>query len=173
MTITEIKAQLALLQEELRVVLNPHAMTLTEEKLFSQAKLNFGKHLTLNNAIPAEVGCAECVSKLLSLVGISDGPLGIPGTASLYEWLVTSPKFQKIDHPEQGAIIISPTGMGNGSIPGHTGIIGEFGGKYLIDWTIYSNESASGLLKDQWSYERWLSYYQTTGELPIYLFRLV
>lgn len=172
MSIQDIKDKLALLIEELRVVQNPHQMTANEAKLFSQAKLNVGNHLTLNNAVPAEVGCAEAVSKLLSLIGISDGSTGIAGTASLYEWLLTNPAFEKIDHPEQGAIIVSPTGMGNGSIPGHTGVIGEFGGKYPIDWTIYSNESASGFLKDQWCYERWLSYYQTSGGLPVYLFRL-
>lgn len=171
MTIAEIKAELALLSEELRVALNPHTMTATESTIYTKAKLNLGVHLTLNNAVPAEEGCAEAVSKILSLAGISDGPSGIAGTATLYDWLVASPHFEKIDNPEQGAIIISPTGMGNGSVEGHTGIIGAFGVMFPNDWGICSNDSASGKFLETWSWERWNAMYGTVGNLPVYLFR--
>lgn len=171
MTIQEIKTQLATLQEELRVILNPHTMTAKENEIYSQAKLNLGNHLTLNNTVPAEVGCAEAVSKILSLANISVPPTGIAGTASLYEWLVTNPAFEKITNPEQGAIIVSPTGMGNGTIEGHTGIIGSFGVQFPNDWGICSNDSATGKFLETWSYERWIAYYEQSGGLPIYLFR--
>lgn len=168
-----MRAKLALLVEELRVALNPHQMTTGESEIYKQAKLNLHVHLTLNEAVPHEVGCAEAVSKVLSLAGISVPPGGIAGTASLYEWLTANPHFQKIDHPEQGAVIVSPTGMGNGSIEGHTGIIGGFGLQFPIDWGICSNDSASGKFLETWSYERWLDYYQKTGGLPVYLFRAI
>lgn len=171
MTIQEIKSQLQLLQEELRTLLNPHAMTTTEEQIYSHAKLNLNVHLTLNNAVPAEVGCAEAVSKVLSLAGIPVPPGGIPGTYALYEWLDTNPLFEKIDAPEQGAIIISPTGMGNGSIEGHVAICGAYGQMYPIDWGLMSNDSASGKFLETWSWERWKAYYGTLGGLPLYIFR--
>lgn len=171
MTIAEIRAELALLEEELRVALNPHTMTQTEEKIYSHAKLNLGKHLTLNNAVPAEVGCAEAVSKILSLSDIQVPTGGISGTYSLYEWLDTNKAFEKIDEPEQGAIIISPTSMGNGSVEGHVGIFGSFGVQFPIDWGICSNDSATGNFLETWSWQRWQAYYGAVGNLPCYIFR--
>lgn len=173
MTIQEIKSQLALLQEELRVALNPQTTTAKEKEIYTQVKLNLGVHLTLNNAIPAEVGCAEAVSKILSLAGISVPSGGIAGTASLYEWLLTNPAFQKVSNAEQGAIIISPTGMGNGSIEGHTGIIGGFGIQFPNDWGICSNDSATGKFLETWNLSRWEAYYEQAGGLPIYFFRAI
>lgn len=146
-------------------------MTATENTIYTQAKLHLGEHLTLNNAVPAEEGCAEAVSKILSLAGIVVPSEGIPGTATLYEWLVASPKFEKITNAEQGAIIISPTGFGNNSVEGHTGIIGAFNLMYKNDWGICSNDSASGNFLETWSLQRWEAYYGTCGQLPIYFFR--
>lgn len=171
MTVGQLQTQIAQLEEELRVLLNPHTMTANENRIYNEAKLNLGKHLTLNNAVPAEVGCAEAVSKILALSGFVVPSTGIAGTASLYEWLVTNPAFQKIDEPEQGAIIISPTGFGNNSISGHTGIIGGYGVAFLNDFGICSNDSASGDWLENWSYGRWQAYYEGVGNLPIYLFR--
>lgn len=169
--VSAIRAQIALLQEELRVLLNPHTMTATENTIYSKILENLGEHLTLNEAVPAEVGCAEAVSKILSLSGIVVPSEGIPSTAALYEWLVVNPKFEKIDAPEQGAIIISPTGFGNGSVEGHTGFFGSFSKQFPDDWGICSNDSASGKFLETWSYERWIAYYSTVGSLPLYFFR--
>lgn len=171
MTIPQIRAQLALLEEELRVLLNPHTMTATEQKIYSQAKLHLGTHITLNNAVPAEEGCAEAASYILRAGGITVPNGGIAGTASLYEWLVANPAFQKIDEPEQGAIILSPTGMGNGSVEGHVGFFGSFGVQWPNDWGICSNDSASGKFLETWSYQRWQAYYAGVGNLPLYYFR--
>lgn len=171
LTIAQLKAELALLQEELRVLMNPHTMTATENKIYSQAKLHLGFHITLNNAVPAEVGCAEAVSYILRAAGLVVPSGGIAGTESLYEWLVANPKFEKIDNAEEGAIIISPTGMGNGLVEGHTGIVGGFGVMFPNEWGICSNDSASGKFMETWSYERWVVYYGATGSLPIYFFR--
>lgn len=173
LTIAEMRILLAQLQEELRVALNPHTMTATENEIYVKAKVSLNSHMTLNNAVPAEVGCAEAVSAVLSLAGVSVPAEGIAGTASLYEWLVTNPHFEKIDEFEQGAIIVSPTGFGNGTIEGHTGIVGGFGVQFPNDWGICSNDSASGKFLETWSGQRWESYYQKAGGLPIYLFRAI
>ena len=171
MTIPELKARIAELEAELQTIIN--TISMTGQEIYAQAAANLGKHLTLNDNVPAEEGCAEAVSKVLSLAGISDGAGGIPGTATLYAWLSASPLFERIDAPQEGAIIISPTGMGNGTVEGHTGIIGVFGKQYPGDWGICSNDSASGLFLERWSYKRWLAYYHGTGGLPVVIFKAV
>lgn len=170
--IADIKAEILILQAKLASMINANkSISSTGQRIYNEAALSLGKHMTLDDTVPAEVGCAEAVSAVLSLAGISDGAKGISGTASLYEWLNLNPLFEKIDTPEEGAIVISPTGMGNGSIPGHVGIVGIFGKMYPGDWGICSNESASGLFKEQWNWTKWNAYYGKVGGLPIYLFK--
>lgn len=170
-TAIKIKQQIATLQAELAILLNSAVTTPSEQLIYTKAKVNIGEHLTLNSAIAGDVGCAEAVSKVLSLAGYNDGPQGIAGTAALYEWLVTNPKFVKIDAPEAGAIVVSPTGMGNGSVEGHTGICGKFGVAFSGDFGIMSNNSATGKFLETWSYDAWEAYYGVTGGLPVALFR--
>lgn len=140
--------------------------------LYNAAKKSLGKHMTLNEAVPDEVGCAEAVSAVLALIGISDGPKGIAGTAALYSWLESNPRFEKIESPEEGAIIISPTGTGNDTIPGHTGVVAAYDLAFSEDWGIMSNDSASGKFMELWSLSRWDKYYGGVGALPTYFFHL-
>lgn len=142
-----------------------------EENVYTQAKLSLGKHMTLDNAVPAEKGCAEAVSAVLALAGISDGSQGIAGTSALYTWLTTH--FTPITAPEQGCIIISPTGMGNGSVEGHVGCVGGFNVAFPNDFGIMSNDSASGKFLETWSLARWHAYYGGVGNLPVLFFRPV
>jgi hypothetical protein len=169
--IATIKAEISQLEEQLRVALNPHTMTPTEEKIYSQAKLHLGQHLTLNNAVPAEVGCCEACSYILRAAGVVVPPGGIAGTPALYEWFVANPEFQKIDEPEQGAIVIFVTGEGNGLVEGHVLIFGEFGIAYPGDWGLMSNESSTGNLEEQWCWQKALAYYQGVGGLVPQIFR--
>lgn len=173
MSVEEIKGEIARLTALLVALVTNQPISMNGQKIYQEAVLSLGKHMTLNEAVPAEVGCAEAVSAVLSLAGIYDGVHGIAGTASLYEWLDTSPLFTKIDLPEEGAIIISPTGQGNGSIEGHTGIIGVFGKTFANDWGICSNDSASGKFLETWNYTRWDAYYGVAGDLPVYLFKAI
>lgn len=144
-----------------------------EEQLYEEAKECLGHHITLNEAVPDEVGCAESVSYILTRVGIPDGNQGIAGTAQLYDWLRTNPKFLRIYEPEAGAVIVSPTGFGNGTIEGHTGVFGKFNVAFPDDWGIMSNDSASGLFKELWNWTRWQAYYGKTGGLPLAIFRVL
>lgn len=174
MTIAEIRSQLSLLEEELRVLLNPHTMTLNEEKIYTIAKLHLGQHLTENEAVPAEVGCMECVSKILSLAGYSLPPEGIAGTATGYDWFNENNKlFQKTDALEQGAIVVFVTGTGNGLVEGHIFIVGMFNLQFPNDWGLMSNDSATGKLLETWSWERALAYYQGVGNLVPHIFRAI
>jgi hypothetical protein len=127
--------------------------------------------MTLNPAIPAEVGCAEAVSKILELAGVTGIPTtGIPGTATLFEWLNTNPNFERLSEPQAGAILVSATGSGNGTVSGHTGIVGIFGYYYPNDWGIVSNDSQTGLLLELWDWKRWQQYYVKQGGLETAFF---
>ena len=81
----------------------------------------------------------------------------ITGTLSLWEYLKQSKLFQKSDYPKQGAIIISPTGTGNGKLKnGHVGFVGE-------SEMIISNDSASGLLLENFTRTSWKQKYFDFG----------
>lgn len=153
--------------------IQPAILTMAQ-KIYGVAKASLGVHLTLNNNVPSEVGCAEAVSTVLLKAGITGVPAtGFAGTNTLYSWLKESKQFVQITAPEAGAILVSPTGMGNGNIPGHTGIVGAFGATYAHDWGICSNDSNSGLFLELWSLQKWVQYYQQYGGLPMYYFRAV
>lgn len=154
---------------------NVQLTTLTmAQKIYGVAKTSLGVHLTLNANVPSEVGCAEAVSTVLLKSGITGVPVtGFASTAVLYEWLRTSPQFVQIANPESGAVLVSPTGAGNGKIPGHTGIVGAFDVTYAHDWGVCSNDSNSGLFLELWSIQKWVQYYAQYGGLPIYYFRAV
>lgn len=131
--------------------------------LYQIAKENLGRHLTLNEAVPDEVGCAEAISYCLEQLGMPLPSGGIAGTASLLTFLEQSGYFTEETSGEPGDIIISATGTGNGTIEGHVGDMGING--------IMSNDSASGLFLERWTLPRWIAYYQVAGGIPTRYFR--
>lgn len=171
MTRQQILDKIAALRAQVALLMSKQTVSTTAQLIYQKAAQSLGKHMTLDDTIPHEVGCAEAVSAVLALAGISNGAKGIAGTATLYAWLSVNPKFQRIETPEPGAILVSPTGAGNGLITGHTGIFGALGKMYPGDWGIMSNDSATGLFMERWSYNRWKAYYNAQGGLPIYIYR--
>lgn len=168
-----IAQQIAVLLQKLANLINSRPITMKGELIYKTAAANLGRHLTLDEAVPAEVGCAEAVSWVLAKAGISDGAKGIAGTAALDAWLASSPLFTKIALPEEGAILVSATGAGNGSVEGHTGIFGRYDVEYHADWGVLSNESATGRFMERWSWVRWQAYYHTVGNLPLNIYRAI
>lgn len=149
-------------------------MTPNETKVYNEAKACLGLHITLNNNVPADVGCAEAVSFVLTKAGITGIPAaGFAGTADLYRWLLSNPQFKIIEQPEQGAVIVSPTGFGNGTVEGHTGIIAAFGLQYPNEFGILSNNSDNGLFQEKWNLLTWWENYGLKGHLPVAIFRVV
>lgn len=142
----------------------PMPTTLTKaEQLYALAKSLLGQHLSLNEAVPWGVGCAEAISKILvefDVTGIP--PKGIEGTAALQDFLSTSPQFTEIYTYTPGAIIISATGSGNGKIRGHVGVCGFN--------SIMSNSSETGKWDTVWDIKRWTDYYHIYGGIPIRYF---
>lgn len=166
-----LQQQITALIKKVALLINSRPVTTKESLIYQKAAQSLGRHMTLNEAVPHELGCAEAVSAVMALAGISTGPKGIAGTSSLEDWVIKSGLFVQISMPEEGALLISATGKGNGSVTGHTGFFGRYDQMYPGDWGIMSNESASGLFKEQWSWARWQAYYGRTGGLPCNIYK--
>lgn len=130
-------------------------------KLYNTAKSLMGKHLSLNDSVPMNVGCAQALSFVLKQCGYPIPAQGLDGTIDMYHWLVQH--FDEVNSPEAGDVIVSVTGTGNGSVRGHTGVVALYG--------ILSNESQTGLWKEDWTLPAWLIHYQTDGQLLTTYFR--
>ncbi len=144
----------------------PVATTKTKgQVLYETAAQCLGQHMSLNNAVPISVGCAEALSAVLKKAGFSVPKLGIAGTTQMLAWLETNPAFVEVSSYKRGQIIISATGTGNGKIRGHCGVEGDKG--------IMSNESQSGLWKEQWDIDSWNSYYERYGGIPTRYFQAI
>lgn len=173
MTTAQIRATIASLLTQLALLINSRPTSMKEQSIYNAASSHLGFHLTLDDTVPHEVGCAEAVSAVLSFAGISDGAKGIAGTAALDAWMASSGLFTRITMPEAGAIIISPTGSGNGSVVGHTGVFGLYNKQYPQDWGILSNDSATGLFLERWSWARWQAYYSGVGNLQCRIYKAI
>lgn len=133
------------------------------EQLYTLSKSFLGMHLSLNNAVPWGVGCAEAVSKLLKEFDITGIPAaGIEGTLALEQFMAGSAQFQEIYTYTPGAALVAATGTGNGKIRGHTGICGYN--------SIMSNNSETGKWDTQWDITRFLAYYETYGGMKVRYF---
>lgn len=129
------------------------------QKLYSVAYANLGKHLTLDNTVPEEVGCCEAVSAVLAQAGYTLPPKGIAGVNYLISWMKDK-GFQEVSQAEVGAIITahSPDYYSPGYA--HVGICGEH-------W-IMSNSSANGLFQANYTFPGWLSYFGGHGSQTRY-----
>lgn len=137
------------------------------EKLYAVAKASLGIDASPRDVAPDEYGCAESVNELFKKTfGHYITNPGI-STAQLYLAMLHDVNhFQIIKFPVPGAIIISPTGYGNGRLSnGHVGICGKFG--------IMSNSSATGKWSENYTLDAWIAYYKTKGGFPVVLFRPV
>jgi hypothetical protein len=132
------------------------------EVIYQAAKDSLGTKMTLNSNVPSEVGCAEAISAVLKKAAIAVPAGGIAGTAALFDWLPQN-GFHAVSQPLRGDIIVSPTGRGNGSVRGHTGVIGVNG--------ILSNDSSTGLFLELWTLPAWQQWYGDKGGLPVAFFR--
>ena len=65
-----------------------------------------------------------------------------------------------------GNIVISPTGMGDGSIRGHVGIMGK-------NDVIMSNDSRTGKWMANYTIETWRERYSRKGKMPVYFYKVI
>lgn len=132
--------------------------------LFKVAQASLGVDISPLDAVSDDLGCAESVSWIIRKV-ISDFPI-ITGTWTLNKKLSEDLRFERVYYYHPGTIIISPTGSGNGKIPGHVGICGE-------GQDIMSADSFDGVFKLNFTQNTWRSRYGQLGGMPIYYYRLI
>lgn len=135
------------------------------ERLHKEAVSALGTDVSPRDIAPDTLGCAESVSNLIQRI-IGDFPI-ITGTWSLMNKFIHDDRFSAVfGTPEPGDIIICATGTGNGVIKnGHVGIMNS-------GTTIMSNDSESGLWKENFTLEHWNSYFRDKGGFKVHIYRL-
>jgi len=133
------------------------------EKLHESALSMLGTDASPNDTAPDELGCADSVSSVIMTV-LTDFKRQV-STLELYKQIRGDKRFEAVGEPEEGAVLISPTGKGNGSMVGHTGICGK-------DNIIMSNDSLSGKFMENYTTETWRKRYMEKGGFPMAYFRL-
>lgn len=131
-----------------------------------------GKDASPKDLADDEVGCADSVS---SVLGFALGEnVGIPYTVStnlMYQFLKASHDYIQIESAYPGAIIISPSGYGNGGLSnGHVGICGE-ADKIMSNNSLDKGDWKAGTWQQNYTTESWKARYGTLGGFPIYYFK--
>jgi len=135
-------------------------------RLYLGAISSLGRDASPNDLAPDELGCAETVNAIHKKVfgfEIGGGLL----TTKLYKAMENSPLWVRVDKPEAGDVVISPSGYGNGRLSnGHVGICGK-------DGIIMSNESATGNFAENYTIDTWKGRYAALGGYPVIFFRRI
>ncbi len=144
--------------------MNPSPTTQNGQIIYNTAKGCLDQGIAPTNL--AELGCAITVWSILQKAAL---PLQVSDNESTYwlwQALVNSPDWVKIDAPEAGCIIISPTGTQPKNSPlthGHTGIVLLYG--------IGSNDSFTGTFRENFTIDGWNAHFAQFGKFPVYYFR--
>jgi len=159
-----LKKKLEVLKKQLEYYLGTQINDeeVARNKLYNLAKSKIGQDLS--KIASNNLGCAEAVSRILNeLLGKT-----VDITTSTY-WLYQSLNnclFKRVNKPEPGCIIISPTGYGDGRIPhGHVGIVSN-------NSLIMSNNSNNGKWEENFSIDGWYRYYKVGGGYPVLFYKL-
>lgn len=135
------------------------------KSLLSVIESSLGTDASPNDLAPDELGCAETVTTILKQVH-PDTPI-LVGTWALYEYLQNAKNgWSKLQEPEEGCIVISPTGLGKKGTHGHVGFV-------LRDNVIASNSSwpnTLGKFLKNFTVDKWISYYGAMN-YPVYYFK--
>lgn len=162
--IQQLQALVFQLRIQLALIEKPQGMN-NREKLYFKAKEFIGVDASPADTVPDEVACAESVNAIhKACFGFPIG--GDVSTYRLYAALKNSPFFTIVITPLRGDVVLSPTGYGNGTIPGHVGYLGD-------NDIIYSNDSGTGLFSTKYSLTDWRQRYQQKGGFPVLFFRRV
>lgn len=143
-------------------------METNSEKLYKMATSWIGKDITPSDVVPDVVACAITVNTIHEKT-FGDPIGGTSSTYLLYNALLGRKDFKKVDYPERGDIIISPTGYAGagGTLKnGHVGIVGD-------NSVVLSNDSNTGLLATKFTLQSWSNYYQGKGKFPVFYFHKV
>lgn len=121
-----------------------------------------GRDASPKNLAPNEFGCAESVSNIIHACW-PDFPAELVSTDDLYTALKNSTRFKQVSDPVRGCVVVSPR---TPEVSGHTGI-------YIEDDSIASNDSSTGLFKENYTRQSWRDVFITGRGLKGYLFEPV
>lgn len=127
--------------------------------IYQVAKENLGRHLSLNQTVPEEEGCAEAVSWILLNAGHSIPHGGLQSVNALIMWMKEN-GFVETHQATPGAVITAHNPNRNNPNYAHTGICMQYG--------IASNTSATGLFKENYTYKGWEAAFGTHGSISRY-----
>jgi hypothetical protein len=133
------------------------------ETIYQTALNSIGVDASPADLVDDVVGCAESVTNILR--NHVNMPI-ITGTSSLFSYFEKSGNFARVDIPKEGYIVISPTGMGDGSIRGHVGIVGK-------NDVVMSNDSRSGKWMANYTLQSWRARYSGQGKMPVYFYKVI
>lgn len=133
-----------------------------KKTLLKLCEESIGIDVTPDDLIPDSVSCAITVSTLLNKLDPTFPK--VAGTWTLWDILEHRTDYERVTVPSPETIVISPTGTGNGSIPGHTGIL-------LDDNVIASNDSASGKFLKNYTLDTWRQRYVDKGGFKVYMYK--
>ncbi len=128
------------------------------------SEMGVGIDVSPNDVAPDELGCAESVTYLLSLLTTFPTETF---TGYLKDRLLAREWYDiKGDTPKPGDIVLSPTPYAGSSNVGHVGIVGK-------NKTIYSNSSASGTWQQNYTIESWAKYFRDKKALELIFLRRI
>lgn len=140
------------------------------KNIYTVALSFLGKDASPNDWAPDEYGCAETVSDILRFAGVKM-PVIISTYLIYHFFLDHQDLFVKIDQPSQGDILVYPTGTGNGNLAnGHIFICGEGSED---DMKLMSNDSSTGLFKQNYTIKSARARYTGIGGYKPHFFRVI
>lgn len=134
------------------------------QKLFELAVFHYQTDPTPKDEQPDEYACVHSLTTIIKKL-LPDFEIMVY-TPTFLKAIQKDKRFKPTTEFKEGNIIISPTLSGNGSVVGHTGIIGK-------DGKIYSNSSSTGLWDDKFDNVSWVDRYSRKGGLSLHLFELL
>lgn len=135
---------------------------MNKKTLLQHCQDSIGIDITPDDMIPDNVSCAITVSTLLRRIDVTF-PL-VAGTWTLWDILEHRKDYERVTVPSAETIIISPTGTGNGSMPGHVGI-------FMEDGIIASNDSNTGKFLKNYTLDTWYKRYVEKGGFKIQMYK--
>jgi hypothetical protein len=137
---------------------------LMQPDIVTIVKSYIGKDASPADYAPDELGCAESVTTILKKL-YPETPI-ITGTWTLWDYLQKN--YVRMNSPEVGCVVISPTGTSKlGSkvpYPGHAGFV-------LDNDTIASNDSFTGRFEINYDLSTWAKRYVEKGGYKMYYYK--
>lgn len=149
-------------------IIPPPVIITPQQRLYDVAKASLGHDASPRDVANDELACMESVDEIhkkargFYINGTKDKVT--LSTDVAYLILRTSPYFVQVFEYEKGCIILSPTNHGNGELDhGHIGITAKYG--------ILSNDSNTGLFKENYTLKTWSDRYVAIGGYPMLFFK--